>query len=84
MVNPERKQRDARELIWVCSECLCACCWAGIFMCQRSKHAGLKKITKREARRLGYEHEDYIQRLECQAGFRLSTRGVEIPIRGTA
>lgn len=53
--------------IWVCTECLQASCWAGIFMCEESRDANVKKITKGEARKLGYEHEDYINLPEVQA-----------------
>ena len=59
--------QDDNEEIWVCTECLQASCWAGIFMCWESRNANIKKITKAEARRLGLEHEDYIQLPEVQA-----------------
>jgi hypothetical protein len=58
---------DDNDEIWVCTECLQASCWAGIFMCQESRTANIKKITKGEARKLKVEHEDYINLPEVQA-----------------
>jgi len=58
---------DDNEEIWVCTECLQASCWAGIFMCEGSQNADIKKITKGEARKLKLEHEDYINLPEVQA-----------------
>ena len=45
-------------LINVCAECLCAGCWHGELMCERSRNAGIIKKTVRELKLLGYEHED--------------------------
>ncbi len=50
---------DDENLVTVCSECLCACCWQGIFYCQRAKTAGTVKRTRRELRKLEREHESY-------------------------
>jgi len=45
--------------ITVCSECLQASCWLGIFMCQESKFAGTCEKTVAELRVLGRESPDY-------------------------
>lgn len=43
----------------VCSDCLQASCWQGIFMCDNSKNAGVVYRTKRELRKLKREHPSY-------------------------
>ena len=58
---------DGKDLIWVCANCYQASCWAGIFMCDKAVGADLVRIPKWVARKLGLEHEDYIQRREVQA-----------------
>lgn len=50
--------RESRT-ITVCDECLRACCWKGIFMCDVSRNAGTTEKTVEELRGLGREHSDY-------------------------
>lgn len=47
------------KTITVCSECECACCWKGIFMCQKAYDAGTVERTPDQLRSLGREHSDY-------------------------
>jgi hypothetical protein len=47
------------KLITVCSECLTAACWQGIFYCQNYKQAGTKELTVAELRKLNKEHPSY-------------------------
>jgi hypothetical protein len=49
------------DLITVCSECLQASCWQGIFMCSRSTDAGTVQKTRRELLELGLEHPSYLK-----------------------
>ena len=43
----------------VCSECLCASCWHGEFLCEKSRDAGTVYKTVRELRALKREHPSY-------------------------
>ena len=51
-------QRDD-QLITVCAECLCASCWQGMFLCQRSQNADITHKTVRELRQLNLEPPSY-------------------------
>ncbi len=46
-------------LITVCSACLMASCWNGLFMCDASHGAGTVQRRKSYLRELGREHPDY-------------------------
>lgn len=46
-------------LVTVCDECLRACCWQGVFYCERYKTAGTTQKTVAELRALALEHPDY-------------------------
>lgn len=54
-------------MIYVCDKCLQASCWAGIFMCAEAKNAGLFRAMKSDLRKLGREHECYMDREEVRA-----------------
>lgn len=45
--------------ITVCSECLQASCWQGIFYCDDYKTAGTVTKTRKELAKLGRENSDY-------------------------
>lgn len=47
------------DLITVCSACLQASCWQGIFMCQRSQGANIVQKTRRDLKALNLEHPSY-------------------------
>lgn len=47
------------QLITVCDACLCASCWQGLFMCDRSKTAGTVQKTRAELKKLGLENPCY-------------------------
>lgn len=46
--------------LFVCAECLRASCWMGIFMCEDSRDANIRVITRKKALSLEREHTDYI------------------------
>ena len=48
-----------KSTITVCAECLQASCWQGVFMCDRSRSAGVVQRTVEELRELGLENESY-------------------------
>ena len=50
---------DTDRLVTVCSACLCASCWQGIFYCQDYKTAGTMRLPVSELHALGREHPDY-------------------------
>ncbi len=50
---------DKDRLITVCDACLTACCWHGIFYCDKYKTAGLVEKTVGELRILKREHPSY-------------------------
>lgn len=54
-------------MIYICDKCLRACCWAGIFMCDESRNAGIYRAHKRDLIRFSREHSDYMEREEVQA-----------------
>lgn len=54
-------------MIYVCDKCLQASCWAGIFMCDESRTAGLYRARKGDLKRLGRESVDYMNLPEVVA-----------------
>ena len=50
--------RDSTR-IYVCSECLCAACWHGEFMCKHSRNGSIVTRTVGELRGLDREHPDH-------------------------
>lgn len=59
-VSKEQKGNDVNHvLVTVCSECLQASCWQGIFMCDNARHAGVVQKTKEELMQLNLEHQSY-------------------------
>ena len=47
------------EKITVCDNCFEASCWQGIFMCEKSKNAGIVEKTVDELLELTTEHPSY-------------------------
>lgn len=47
------------DLIAVCDKCLCASCWAGIYMCEESRGAGVIKVAVAELRKLKRESPNW-------------------------
>ena len=47
------------RVITVCSACLQASCWQGVFYCDDYKIAGTIKYAESELRALNLEHPDY-------------------------
>ena len=45
--------------ITVCSSCLRASCWQGVFICTNHRRAGIVKMSINELRKLKLEHKDY-------------------------
>lgn len=43
----------------VCSECLMASCWQGVFMCEKNRTAGVVYKTRQQLRKLSREHPSY-------------------------
>ena len=59
-VSNEEKGNDVKHvLVTVCSECLQASCWQGIFMCENAINAGTVQKTKEELKQLNLEHPSY-------------------------
>lgn len=54
-VDPDPKSRK----VTVCSRCLTASCWHGVFMCDDSKTAGTVERTVAELDALGREHSSH-------------------------
>ena len=50
--------KEGARLVTVCSSCLQASCWQGIFMCEQSRTAGFTKRTVAQLRKLNREHPD--------------------------
>lgn len=48
-----------KTTVTVCSACLRASCWQGIFYCEDARGAGTREMRAEELRQLGREHEDY-------------------------
>lgn len=44
------------RLVTVCSKCMRASCWAGMFMCDEAQNAGTVERPVAELRQLGLEH----------------------------
>lgn len=55
------------QYAWVCSNCLRAGCWAGIFYCEDAKSADLVVISRQQTKKLGLEHTDWFDRAEVRA-----------------
>lgn len=47
------------EKVTVCSECLTACCWQGLFYCEKFQNSGTVEKTPDELRALNLENECY-------------------------
>lgn len=54
-------------MVYVCDKCLMAACWAGKFMCDDAREAGLYRARRADLVRLGREHTDYIDDKDVQA-----------------
>lgn len=50
---------DDERLVTVCSECLTAACWRGIFLCEKSRGAGTLRLPVHRLKAMGREHSDY-------------------------
>lgn len=50
------------KLITVCDACLCAACWHGEWLCERSRSAGTVKKTVADLEELHREHPDQWRR----------------------
>lgn len=48
----------AERMVAVCSHCLCASCWHGEHMCERSDSGGVVNVSVDELRKLDREHAD--------------------------
>jgi len=53
------KKTDDEGMVFVCAACLCASCWHGEYICQRSKTAGVVGRGISFLRELGMEHEEH-------------------------
>ncbi len=68
-VEKEKKMTDAKfvgtvdegrgEMVTVCSSCLQASCWQGIFFCNNAKTAGIVQKRAEELKKLNLEHPSY-------------------------
>lgn len=47
------------DTITVCKECLTACCWHGVFMCEKSRTADITTRTVGQLKKLHKEHPSY-------------------------
>ena len=54
------------ETVTVCSNCLQASCWQGIFMCYESDKAGTVEKTREELKRLDLEHPSYWEPIQYE------------------
>jgi len=50
-----------KRLITVCDKCLRASCWQGVFLCDESRGAGTKRMTRAALVKLGREHVSYLK-----------------------
>lgn len=50
---------DEDKMVTVCAECLCASCWQGVFLCQKSRDANIVSLPIKALRAMGREHEEY-------------------------
>ena len=57
----EKTEAWLNEPVTVCSECLKASCWQGIFMCDEAHGADTTTRTRRQLVELGYENTDYMR-----------------------
>lgn len=51
--------KEADRLVTVCSACLTAACWEGIFYCQDYRTAGTVQMTVAQLRQMARESPDY-------------------------
>lgn len=65
--KPNDKPTKNERYIWVCAECHQASCWAGIFMCEKSRTANLLVARRSYLVKLALEHTDYIDKPEVAA-----------------
>lgn len=56
---PSSNTPDCQGTVTVCSACLCASCWHGIFYCDDYRTAGTVEKTPTELEALNREHHDY-------------------------
>jgi hypothetical protein len=61
MNKPKKTNNKAAQAktVTVCSACLRACCWQGIYLCDGSMTAGTVKKTVKELTELDLEHPGY-------------------------
>ena len=52
---------SAKDTVTVCSSCLCASCWQGMFYCDYYRTAGTVEKTVAELRELNREHPSYYE-----------------------
>lgn len=55
--------------ITVCSACLQATCWQGLFYCDEYRTAGTVEKTLEELKALNLEHSDYWRQMDGQGRF---------------
>lgn len=53
--------------VTVCSVCLCASCWQGLFMCDYASSAGTTEKTRAELEALDLEHPRFWENQEATA-----------------
>lgn len=67
-VKPHPRGNPPRErMIYVCDNCLQASCWAGEFMCDSARSAGLFRARISDLRRMALEHRSYWDRADLRA-----------------
>ncbi len=57
----EKTKEWLSEVVTVCSECLKASCWQGVFMCDEARGADTTTRTRKQLMDLGYENTDYMK-----------------------
>ena len=65
-------------IVTVCKECRQASCWQGIFMCWKSRHAGIIDVPLYELKREKREHVDYMVATAHHSGSKESATKAEI------
>lgn len=59
-MNDDRNRMECDgDPITVCDACLQSSCWQGIFMCDRSRSAGIVQKSRRQLVKLALEHASY-------------------------
>jgi len=58
----------SKETVTVCSACLQATCWLGLFYCDEYRTAGTVEKTREELKALNLEHPDYWVPMACNTG----------------